>query len=448
MFKTKLLVIALTLLGMAEARAAVSAEEAKKLGTTLTYAGAEKGANAAGTIPAYTGGLTTLPPGFKKGDSIRPDPFASEKPLFSIDAKNFDKYADKLTEGTKGLLKKYPTYRLDVYPTHRTVAHPKRIIDATLKCATTAKTSADGRSMEGCFGGIPFPIPQSGYEAMWNHLVRYEGDAFKLEYKGLYVDSSGKLTLTTRADSITDSPYWYSDKDDKIFTYRVKVKYTEPIRRAGEGIMVHDPMDYATSGRRAWSYLPGQRRVRASPSVAFDTPNPSTGGASTYDDSFVFLGSMERYNFKLLGKKEMYIPYNTYKMDYHSTADELCKPNHLNPDYVRWELHRVWVVEATLAEGKRHVYSKRVFYLDEDSWAAVASDQYDMRGQLYRVGFGYTAPSYDIPSTMVQTNGQYDLISGIYALNFYFADTGGVKYVAPPPPSEWSQESFAGGGIR
>jgi hypothetical protein len=283
---------------------------------------------------------------------------------------------------------------------------------------------------------------------MWNHILGYEGDTITFDYKAIYVDSSGRPTLTTGGTSIVDFPYWYTDKSDLSTIYRVKVAYKEPARRAGEGIMVHDPADYVTSGRRAWSYLPGQRRVRVAPSVAFDTPNPSTGGASTYDDSFIFIGSMERFNFKLLGKKEMYIPYNDYKLTYHSKAAEVFKPNHLNPDLVRWELHRVWVVEATLAEGKRHIYSKRVFYLDEDSWEAMAADQYDLRGQLYRASYSFPTVSYDVPASLVQTYGAYDLISGIYVVNFFFGESGGVKYIAPPPEREWSPDSMAGSGLR
>jgi hypothetical protein len=117
----KLLAAALALAFAASAQAAVTAEEAKALGTTLTPIGAEKGANKDGTIPAYTGGLTTPPAGFKSGDGIRPNPFANEKPRLQIDAKNMAQHADKLTEGTKAMLQKYPTFRVDVYPTHRTV---------------------------------------------------------------------------------------------------------------------------------------------------------------------------------------------------------------------------------------------------------------------------------------------------------------------------------------
>ena len=179
------------------AHAGVTAEEAKKLGTTLTPIGAEKPGNKAGTIPEYTGGLTTPPAGFKPGDGIRPDPFAGEKPLFSIDAKNMAQYEAQLTEGAKALMKAYPTFRMDVYKTHRTVAFPKFVLDNTVASATRAKTTNDGRSMQGAHAGFPFPIPQDGYEAMWNHLVRFNGPSYEAKYRNLNVDASGRPTLAT-----------------------------------------------------------------------------------------------------------------------------------------------------------------------------------------------------------------------------------------------------------
>jgi hypothetical protein len=430
------------------ALAATTPEEAKKLGTTLTAVGAEKAANKDGSIPEYTGGLTAAPAGFKAGDGIRPDPYAGDKPLYAVDAKNMDKYADKLTEGVKALMKKHASYRLDVYPTRRSAAFPKYVIDNTAKCAVTAKTGNAGRSMEGCHAGIPFAIPKDGYEAMWNHLLRFSGQAYGYKYQAYNVDASGRAILATEGLLTQEYPYWDNSKKSTDTYYKVKINYVGPARRAGEGLLVVDPLDYAEKGRRAWQYLPGQRRVKLAPDVSFDTPNPSTAGATTFDDAFIFNGSMERFNFKLLGKREMLVPYNNYKLTYGSTAESVFKPNHINPDLVRWEMHRVWVVEATLAEGKRHVYSKRTFFLDEDSWVAIASDAYDARGQLYRAGFAYLTPSYDVPAPQSDLHGHYDLTSGVYNMNGYTAATGGVRYNAPLPEREWASEALAGSGVR
>jgi hypothetical protein len=429
-------------------QAAVTPDEAKALGTTLTAVGAEKAGNKDGTIPAYTGGNTTAPAGFKPGDGIRPNPFAGEKPKFSIDAKNMAQYAGNLTEGAKALMQKYPTYRIDVYPTHRSVAFPAFVVEGTAKNAVKAKTENGGRSIADSHAGFPFPMPKTGYEAMWNHLMRFNGQAYEAKYRNISVDAGGHPALSVEADAVQDYPYWDVSKPSADVYWRVKISYTGPARRAGEALMIWDPMDMGSRDRRAWSYLPGQRRVKVAPDLAFDTPNPGTGGSTTFDDAFIFNGSMDRFDFKLVGKKEMFIPYNDYEALYQTKQDDLVKPNHLNPDAIRWELHRVWVVEATLREGKRHVYSKRMFYLDEDSWAAVASDEYDGHGQLYRAGFAYMTPSYDLPAPYSDMFGHYDLVSRAYSLTGFVAETGGVRYVKAAPDREWTADSLAGAGIR
>jgi hypothetical protein len=446
-FSKSLFAGALAALIAGTAQAAVSAEQARQLGANLTLVGAEAAANKDGTIPAYSGGLTTPPATYKKGDGLLPDPYADEKPLFSIDAKNMDQYADKLTEGSKALMKRFASYRIDVYPTHRSAAFPKYVTDNTVQCAATAKTSNNGVSMEGCLAGFPFPIPQSGSEAMWNHLVRFNGLAYQARYRNYNVNA-GHATLSVEGDAAEEYPYWNPAKKPTDAYYMQKLSYTGPARRAGEAIMLIDPLNFADKGRRAWQYLPGQRRVKLAPDISFDTPNPGAAGAVTYDDVFIFNGSMERYNFKLVGKKEIYVPYNDYKMVYGTTHEELLKPDHLNPNDVRWELHRVWVVEAELAPGKRHIYSKRRFYLDEDSWAALASDEYDGHGQLYRAGFAYMTPRYDVPAPNVDVHGHYDLIAGIYTLTGYVAETGGVHYGNPLPEREWTADALAGSGLR
>jgi hypothetical protein len=302
------------------AHAAITAEQAKALGSTLTGVGADKAGNKDGSIPAYDGGLTKPPAGFKAGDGVRPNPYANEKPKFSIDAKNMAQHAGNLTEGTKALLQQYPTMRIDVYPTHRSVAFPKFVTDNTAKTALTANTSNGGRSIEGAHAGFPFPIPKDGYEAMWNHLVRFNGQAYESKYRNLTVDSSGRATLATEGNSVQEYPYWDPSKSSAETYWRMKLSYTAPARRAGEALLLVDPLDIGAKDRRAWSYLPGQRRVKVAPDFSFDTPNPGTAGGNTFDDVFIFNGSMDRYDFKLVGKKEMIVPYNAYAAVYRRQA--------------------------------------------------------------------------------------------------------------------------------
>ncbi len=444
-----LITVGLTLTYAGVALGAVSADKASQLGKNLTLVGAEKAGNKDGSIPEYSGGLTTPPASYKKGSGIRPDPFEGEKPLYSINAKNMDKYAGELTEGAKALMKKYPTYRIDVYKTHRTAAFPKYVLDNTVKHATTAKTTNEGLSLTGAHAGYPFPIPQTGNEAMWNHQLRFNGLANEVNYRAFTVDRSGRATMQAEGNVSLEYAYYDPAKPDTKDYYGLRITYEGPPRRAGEALLIVDPIDFGKNARRAWQYLPGQRRVKLAPDLSFDTPNATVGGAATWDDLYLFSGSMERFNFKIIGKKELMIPYNDYKMAFFTKNEDLLKPHFLNPDVVRWEKHRVWVVEATLKPGKRHLYSKRVFYLDEDSWVAVASDAYDARGQLFRVSFAYITPAYEVPAPMNDIQGGYDLISEQYFLNAWPAENrGGFRYTQKRPASDWTPESIASGGVR
>lgn len=428
-----------------------TANTAAELGKSLTLVGAEQAGNADGSIPAYSGGLTTAPAGFKAGDSYRPNPYADEKPVLVITQANMEQYKDLLTATTQELLKRHSSYRVDVYPTHRSAAYPKANLDNSIKNASQALSKNDGLTLENVLPGVPFPIPKSGAEAMWNHLLRYQGANIQSEFSNINVDAAGTATLATTGKGFISFPI-YENMDKTIsptdIYYRIKLNFTGPARRTGEGLLVQDAADPLVQPRRAWQYLPGQRRVKLAPDLGYDTPNPGSAGASTYDDSFVFTGALDRYDWKLVGKKEMYIPYNTYALSYIKDASLLTTPNHLNPDYLRWEKHRVWVVEAKLKDGKRHIYHQRTFYLDEDSWTAVASDAWDARQQLYRGAFGFLTQSYDVSAPDSTPHMIYDLIAGSYSLSGLYGPFGGVKYTTALPAAQWSPQSLAGSGIR
>ncbi|WP_447789602.1 DUF1329 domain-containing protein [Pseudomonas farris] len=450
-FAKTVLAASLAMVLAAQAQAAVSTQDAAKLGSSLTLVGAEKAGNADGSIPAYDGGLTTPPASFKSGDSMRPDPFVNEKPLLVIDGKNVDQYKNMLSATTVELAKRFPTFRVDLYPTHRTVSLPKAILDNGVKNASGAKSLEGGLAIDNVLPGVPFPIPQSGNEAMWNFLLRFQGVNINSKYDSWNVDSAGVPSLAITGQAFISYPI-YENLTQPISSadvyYQMKLSYTGPARRAGEAVMLKDAANPLQQPRRAWQYLPGQRRVKLAPNLAYDTPNPGTAGAGTYDDVFVFNGALDRYDWKLVGKQEMIVPYNTYKLTYAQDPKALTTANHLSPEYVRWEKHRVWVVEGNLKSGARHIYQKRRFYLDEDSWTALASDQYDARGQLYRGSFAFLSQSYDkqIPdSTPFMI---YDLVGGSYNINGVVGPYGGIKYIDPLSKAQWSPESLAGAGIR
>src|SRR5210317_1314821 len=130
------------------ALAGLTQEEADRLGgDELTPVGAERAGNAAGTIPAWTGGMAELPAGYVEGEPLV-DPFPDEQPLFTITEQNFEQYKDNLSPGQIALLKRYPnTYRMPVYKTHRTAAYPDSMYEAVKKDALDAKTTPDGNGL-------------------------------------------------------------------------------------------------------------------------------------------------------------------------------------------------------------------------------------------------------------------------------------------------------------
>lgn len=376
--------------------AAVTADEAAALKTTLTPIGAERAGNKDGTIPAWTGGYTgAAPAGYKPGGPPV-DPFPADKPLYSITPENVSRYVDKLPEGALALFKTYPkTFRIDVYPTRRTAAHPQWVYDNTFKNATRANTTDNGVFFQGAYGGIPFPIPKSGHEAMWNHLLVYQGEAVQRNYYNYLASTSGKLTMISRGAVWYLFPYY--QKNGSLETYsgvhtKVALVQSEPAFKAGESFLLHH---WTTKLSDAWQYLAGQRRVRKAPTVAYDTPNDVTSGLENYDETAIFAGALDRYNFKIVGKREMIIPYNTNKIHEVASPEKYFVGNHPSPDLLRWELHRVWEVEGTVAEGKRHTVPKRRFYLDEDTWGAVWADLWDAQGKLTRSNFGMPVILFD-----------------------------------------------------
>ncbi|MBW2688799.1 MAG: DUF1329 domain-containing protein [Deltaproteobacteria bacterium] len=396
--------------------AALSADEVARLGKDLTPLGAEKAGNADGTIPAWEGGITTPPAGYKVGDH-HPDPYAGDKVLFTITAANMDQYKDKLTVGHLEMLKAYDTFKMNIYPTHRSAASPQRIYDATKTSAANAELVNGGDGVVKTVNGIPFPIPKSGIEVLWNHLLRYRGDIASRKIAQAPMTRGGSYTLVKFEDEF-NLIYSQEGMTEEKLRNRIllfKQEVTAPARLAGNVLLVHETLNQVKEPRAAWVYNPGQRRVRRAPNVAYDNPGTAADSLRTSDQFDMFNGAPDRYDWKLVGKKEIYIPYNSYKL--HSDKlkyKDILYPLHLNPEHLRYELHRVWVVEATLREGARHIYKRRTLYVDEDSWQIMAADIYDNRDQLWRVSEGHSIEYYEVPTFWTTLEVHYDLQSGRY----------------------------------
>ncbi len=407
------------------ATAGMSSEEVARLGADLTPMGAEKAGNADGTIPAWEGGITEPPAGWKSGMKYV-NPFAGEKPLFTITAANMEEYADKLSEGHKALLKAYPSFKMSIYPTHRSAAFDPTVYDMIRKNAASATLVADGDGLEGVVGWVPFPIPKSGIEVLWNAIMRPLGTGWDIRnYSIVAVTRGGDYTSTQGEDSalVPASIPGITEAQINNIMWKYRQVLTAPPRVAGRVLLLHETINQSKEPRKAWMYNPGQRRVRRAPEYAFDNPWEGSDGLMTIDQNNGFNGSPERYTWKLLGKREMYIPYNAYQLiDGSLKNDDILKPLHPNPDALRYELHRVWAIEGTLKDGKRHLYKRRLIYVDEDSWNIVLTDLFDNRDQLWRTGEIHTVNFYDVPWTFYATEVHLDLQAGRYATAFLNAE--------------------------
>ena len=435
----------------APAAAELSASDLAKLGTTLTPVGAEKAGNAAKTIPEWTGGVTKVVPGFKPGGHY-PDPFKDDKPLFTIAGANADQYKAQIPEGAYAMLKKYPTYKMVVYPTRRSAAAPEGSYKETRECAAKAKLAPGGNGVVGCTGGVPFPIPKDGNEAIWNTLLRYRGDTFAMHWSQAAVTRGGDYALV-KFEYEYDFSYGNLSKpiaqreNNKILNYVQNT--TAPARLAGQILLVHETVDQTAQPRSAWTYNPGQRRVRLAPNVAYDNPGTAADGLRTNDDFGMYNGATDRYNWKLVGKREMYVPYNSYKLSDPSLkyADVL-KAGHINQDLARYELHRVWVVEATLKPGTSHIYAKRVFYIDEDSWATLAIDKFDGRGQLWRYSEQHNENWYNVPMLFGTVEVHNDLQSGRYIAMGLRNEESVIFEPIKRTPGDYTPSNLRGIGTR
>ena len=306
---------------------------------------------------------------------------------------------------------------MPVYPTRRSASAPQDIYDATKANVGSAKLADGGNGVSGAARGVPFPLPKNGQEVIWNHLLRYRGLGGLRKIGQVAPTRAGNYTVVRLEEKFLWNYHQLgaaTESAGNVMAY-FEQKVTAPARLAGTILMVHETLDQVKESRRAWVYNTGQRRVRRAPQVAYDNPGTASDGMRTSDQLDMFNGGIDRYDWKLVGKREVYVPYNSYKLHSDSLkVADIVTPMHINQEHSRYELHRVWVVEATLKEGKRHIYAKRRFYVDEDSWGVLVVDQYDNRGRLWRVSEGHGINYYDILSFWSTLEVHMDLLSGRY----------------------------------
>lgn len=441
-------VMALSLVS-AGVNAAVSEENAARLAQDLTPLGAERAGNADGSIPEWTGGLS------KPGEDVhRPqNPFADDEPLYTITHANLDEHRERLSPGQIAMFERYDTYKMHIYQTRRTAAYPQDIYDIVKANAENASLVEGGNGLEGFSGYVPFPVPNDGLEVIWNHLTRYRGGAVQRTVGQFPVQANGNYEMVRLREQLVWPEHLQGGRDeradDNILFYFLQ-EVLAPARLTGTVLLVHDTINQAKESRRAWLYNAGQRRVRRAPNVAYDGPGTASDGLRTSDGLDMFNGAPDKYDWKLVGKKEMYIPYNNFKLlDENLSYSEILQPGHMNQDHVRYELHRVWVVEASVKDGERHIYAQRNFFIDEDTWTASVIDHYDGRGELWRVGEAYNVQYYGNDVPWMAAEALYDLNNGRYLVLGLGNEEGDfMDFEIEPSRQDFTQQALRRMGIR
>lgn len=381
----------------------------------LTPVGAERAANPRETIPEWTGGLDTPVSGYVAGQP-HPDPLVEDGRWFTVTAADLTRYAVRLSAGTAALLKTYPTsFQLPMFPTRRTAAYSRAVYDATAANARTARNEANGLAVREARIGFPFPRPKTGMEAMWNHILRWRGETMRGTDGVAVVEADGTRT-SARYRTEMMSPYAKGEAGAIALLFRRTT--LEPADRAGEALVLQRSLDPIQEPPQFWYRSPGKPKVMPAFDFTYDRPDPASGGIRTADMLDMFSGTPDRFDFKLAGKREMYVPYNAYRLDTTVLGpDDILWPGHLAPNFLRYELHRVWVVEATRRPGSRHAFARRVYYLDEDSWQIVMAEHYDAKGVLLRYAEAHGIQLSHVPCFVPTLEITYDMATGRYVVS-------------------------------
>ncbi len=423
------------------------------LTTTLTPLGAERAGNADGSIPAWTGGNVTAPA--PTNQPIDVPIFADEHALYSVDASNMEQYATLLTPGTQKLMTE-SGLKMNVFPTHRTAAAPQYVYDNTAKNVTRVQFDPAGMrfGVVGAYAGPPFPIINTsnpnigGTQLVWNHLHRWQTFVNFTKLSGGYVVISDKVILSFGGSSHFICPYY--DPAGTAETYggylsKLHEYFLLPSSSNGQEDLVWVSSNVNRYPNITWTLLNGQGRVRKAPDEAYDTPGSVSNGLSNYDDASGFAGSPQEYDWKYIEKREMLVPYHCNAIAF-TTAADLIHPKFPNPDIIRWEKHRVWVVEATLHPGSKNTTARRRLYIDEDTWMVLLSDMYDANDALVKTAAVYNRSIGSVPCTWeigeiifnFTSGGDYSFVGSLKVPGY-----DNNEYLVPSSPGTFIAQDMA-----
>jgi len=233
------------------------------------------------------------------------------------------------------------------------------------------------------------------------------------------VTGSGSFYLVRFRQNVAFDQQGYMEKPHPGRLYASQSLFLSPPAAIGSCAATWEPIDPVAEPRARWVYLPQTLDTRRLPSYDYDTIEPMTGGLRVADENDGWNGAPDRYDWKLLGKRELLIGYNAYKLaDRTLRYADIIRARNLDTDLLRYEVHRVWVVEATLAKGHHHRYYRRVFYVDEDTWQVAQEEIYTAKGQLFRFADHHMIQYYDVMVPWYAAMVYHDLRSGAYLVSY------------------------------
>ncbi|WP_434617728.1 DUF1329 domain-containing protein [Azospirillum sp. B2RO_4] len=417
-----------------------------RLGEELTPFGAVRAGNRTRAIPPWTGGLTAAPRGYVPGRPP-PDPYIEDVRWFTVGAADVERYKVRLTAGQQALLAKYrESFELALFPCHRSAAAPQRIYDATLANADRATLGDNGLALRDASVGVPFPIPANGVQAMWNHKLRWRGGSVARTSLTAVQSGDGNRSITKLMEEFA-SPYADGDMTAPPLLYRRTI--LEPREQAGSSLILQGTLDPIAARTHAWAREGERGRVVRAPDFAYDTPDPVTGGICTADMLDMFSGALDRFDYTLVTRREMYMPYNAYRLSNPGlTMRDILWPGHPNPQFLRYEMHRVWVVDARLKPNFQHALPDRTYYLDEDSWQILASEHYNGKGDLLRYAEAHPVQHWQVPALSPAVEFAFDLTADRYTARGLDNGLPPPMFGAPLTPQDFTPDALVRRGRR
>ena len=126
----------------------------------------------------------------------------------------------------------------------------------------------------------------------------------------------------------------------------------------------------------SWLYLPSLRRVRR---LSTAQRSDALFGQDTDVDSYAgYAGHIAWMDWKLLGEKEVIGAFHAehYPVKWAEKVDWAFDD--------KWEKRKVFVVEG-VSKLPQYAYSKRILYIDKESWMIPFTDIYDRSGELWKI---------------------------------------------------------------